>query len=423
MRVQLLLTGNEIMAGDTIDSNSSRIALQLKELGVPVYRRVTIGDDPGLLVDEIRQLSTGSDLLIVNGGLGPTVDDLTAEALAEACGTEIVEHPDALAHLQDWCQRRGFAINKANYKQTMLPEGCDIVPNPNGSAVGFRVVLNNCMIICTPGVPSELSHMLEHAIIPLIREHFTVERAHSVRRIRLFGLGESALQQLIDDNFPDWPAEVMLGFRANLPILELKLEVEGEDRLALRDQWEKNILDLIGDYVIGENDDELPGVVVRELARQSIKITLAESCTGGRIAAQLTSVPGASAVFEAGFVTYADSIKHSQLGVGTDILEQHGAVSEPVVLEMAEGALDRSGADLAVAVSGIAGPDGGTDEKPVGTVWIAWGRRGELQTRKMRYRVGRELFQVLVTATALDLVRRTLFAITAEPRYFRDRKA
>ena len=321
MRVQLLLTGNEIMAGDTIDSNSSSIARHLKDLGISVYRRVTIGDDAGLLVDEIRQLSKDSDLLIVNGGLGPTVDDLTAEMLARASGTRLTEHPDALAHLQNWCRKRGFAINKANAKQTMLPEGCEIVPNPNGSAVGFRMMLNDCMVICTPGVPSELNYMLKHAIVPLISDNFLIEHAHAVRRLRLFGLGESALQQLIDDNFPDWPAEIMLGFRANLPIVELKLEVEGEDWLPLRDQWEKKILELVSDYVIGQDDDEIQGLVVRELTRQSLKITLAESCTGGRIASQLTSVPGASAVFEAGFVSYSNSIKHSQLGVSKVVLE------------------------------------------------------------------------------------------------------
>ncbi len=423
MRIQLLLTGNEIMAGDTIDSNSAVIAHHLQEIGLIVYRRVTIGDDPGLLVNEIQQLSRDSDLLIVNGGLGPTIDDLTAEALAEACGTELRENPEAVKHLEEWCEKRGFKTNKANFKQTILPDGCVIVPNPNGSAVGFRVMLNECMVICTPGVPGELAHMLEHAIIPLIIKEFSIEPARMTRRLRLFGLGESTLQQLIDDNFPDWPAEVALGFRANLPILELKLGVSSKSLLPVRDQWEERIEALVGDYILGYDNDDLAGVVVREMTRQGLKIALAESCTGGRIASQITGVSGASAVFEAGFVTYSNKAKHSQLGVRNTTIEEHGEVSEEVVREMAHGALDKSGADLAVAVSGIAGPDGGTKDKPVGTVWIAWGQRGHIQAQKMRYRMGRKMFQALVTATALDLVRRSLSGITNEPRYFRDRKA
>jgi nicotinamide-nucleotide amidase len=284
-------------------------------------------------------------------------------------------------------------------------------------------MLNECMVICTPGVPGELAHMLEHAIIPLIKKIFSIEPARMTRRLRLFGLGESTLQQLIDDNFPDWPAEVALGFRANLPILELKLGVSSKSLLPVRDQWEERIEALVGDYILGYDNDDLAGVVVRELTRQRLKIALAESCTGGRIASQITGVSGASAVFEAGFVTYSNKAKHSQLGVRNTTIEEHGEVSEEVVREMAHGALDKSGADLAVAVSGIAGPDGGTKEKPVGTVWIAWGQRGHIQTQKMRYRMGRKMFQALVTATALDLVRRSLAGITNEPRYFRDRKA
>lgn len=423
MRIQLLLTGNELMAGDTVDSNSSAIAQRLGRHGLQIYRKVTIGDDVQLLCDEIRHMSRHSDVLIINGGLGPTIDDLTAETLALAAGLPLEQHPAAMAHLEQWCARRKYALNEANRKQAMLPAGVDIIPNASGSAVGFMLRFNDCDIYCTPGVPSELFGMLDDSIIDDILHRAGDIDPVQISRFKMFGIGESGLQQLLSDRFPDWPEALELGFRAGLPLLEVKLTTRSSAHSALQTEWTQKLLAVVGDYIIGRDDTNLAQSVVQGLNDKGVQLCTAESCTGGRIAAQLVEIAGASQVFEAGFVTYSDAIKQSALGVSAATLAQHGAVSEAVVLEMAAGAAQRSGAEFAIAVSGIAGPEGGSEDKPVGTVWLAWGRANALRARALHIPGSRDFFQTLVTALALDLTRRSLYGIDAEPRYFAERSA
>jgi nicotinamide-nucleotide amidase len=421
-RVQLLLTGNEIMSGDTVDSNSAMIAKRLDELAIPIYRKVTVGDDPQLLQAELAAMSADADLVIVNGGLGPTIDDLTAEILAAVAGVELAEHPDAVAHLQRWCAGRNLALNAANLKQAMLPAGCRIVDNPIGSAVGFEMPVAGCRIICTPGVPSELRAMLDLIVADLAGQlQRPVER--DILRLQTFGLGESSAQQIISDHIPDWPKEVELGFRAGAPQMEIKLSVNRAADLPARDHCREQLASLFGDHIIGDGDTLLAAQVLALLRERGATLTTAESCTGGLIASMLTQIPGASDAFHAGFVTYANRIKHQVLGVTDADLQTHGAVSEEVVRAMALGALERAEADYAIAVSGIAGPDGGSEDKPVGTVWLAWGTRDNLRTRCLCWPVERSLFQTMVAAAGLDMIRRLLLGIDGEPRYFRQRRA
>ena len=420
-RVQLLLTGNEIMSGDTIDSNSALIARRLGELAISVYRKVTVGDDVELLASEMATMADAADLLIVNGGLGPTIDDLTAEVLARVTGVGIEQHPQALAHLEDWCGRRRLSLNAANLKQAMLPAGATIIPNPIGSAVGFELNIGTCRVLCTPGVPGELAAMLDGIVADLAsRLERPVER--NILRLQTFGLGESTAQQMISDAFPDWPEEVELGFRAGAPQMEIKLAVNRASALPIRQRCREQLEELFGDHIIGEGDCMLAGRVLELLRERGATLTTAESCTGGLIASMLTRIPGSSEAFHAGFVTYANPIKHSVLGVDLATLEREGAVSEPVVRQMALGAMERSGADYAIAVSGIAGPDGGSEDKPVGTVWLAWGSREAIRTCCLRWPVERTLFQTMVAAAGLDMIRRTLLGIDSESRYFGQRR-
>jgi len=421
-RVQLLLTGNEIMSGDTVDSNSAMIAKRLDELAIGIYRKVTVGDDPALLQQELTAMAANADLIIVNGGLGPTVDDLTAEILAAAAKVSLQEHPQAIAHLQQWCAGRNLELNAANLKQAMLPEGCQIVDNPIGSAVGFEMNMDGCRIICTPGVPSELAAMLDIIVASLAAEREQpVER--NIMRLQTFGLGESSAQQIISDNIPDWPASVELGFRAGAPQMEIKLSINSNAALDARQRCRGHIEDLFGDHVIGEGDTLLAARVLDLLRQRGETLTTAESCTGGLIASMLTRIAGSSDGLHAGFVTYANDIKQAVLNVPQDDLDTHGAVSEQVVRAMALGALEKSGADHAIAVSGIAGPGGGSADKPVGTVWLAWGSSDKLRTRCLCWPVERSLFQTMIAAAGLDMIRRSLLGIDEEPRYFRQRKA
>ncbi|MEP4486972.1 MAG: CinA family nicotinamide mononucleotide deamidase-related protein [Halioglobus sp.] len=420
--VQVLLTGNEIMSGDTIDSNSAMIAQRLSELAISVHRKVTVGDDKDLLAQELLAMTQSADLVIVNGGLGPTVDDLTAEILAEVAGVAVTEHPDALAHLHRWCAQRNLPLNDANYKQAILPEGCTLIDNPIGSAVGFELTINGCRVLCTPGVPSELRVMLDWIIEDL---GAALERPsqRNILRLQTFGLGESSAQQLIADHIGDWPDSVELGFRAGAPQMEIKLTIDETAAAAQQQDCRRKLESLFGDHIIGEGDSQLADVVLELLTQRNQTIATAESCTGGLIASMLTRVPGSSAGFHAGFVTYSNDMKTSLLGVDGDLLAEHGAVSEPVVIAMAEGAITRANANYAIAVSGIAGPDGGTADKPVGTVWLAWGSHGSIRTRCLCWPVERTLFQTMIAAAGLDMIRRTLLGIDDEPRYFSQRNA
>jgi nicotinamide-nucleotide amidase len=422
LQVQLLLTGNEIMSGDTVDSNSAMIARRLSELAIGVHRKVTVGDDVELLKGELAAMAADADLVIVNGGLGPTVDDLTAEILAAVAGVGIEEHPTAVAHLEKWCGRRNLQLNAANMKQAMLPAGAVIVDNPIGSAVGFELMLGDCRVICTPGVPGELAAMLDGILDSLAQQlERPVER--DILRLQTFGLGESTAQQMISDAYPDWPAEVDLGFRAGAPQMEIKLSIDKASAVPVQQRCREQLEQLFGDHIIGEGDTQLAQRVLELLRDNGKTLTTAESCTGGLIASMLTRIPGSSESFHAGFVTYANHIKESVLGVNPETLEDKGAVNEEVVIQMAEGAMARSGADYAIAVSGIAGPDGGTADKPVGSVWLAWGQAGQIRTRGLCWPVERSLFQTMIAAAGLDMIRRSLLGIDEEPRYFAQRRA
>lgn len=422
MRLNLLLTGNELMTGDTLDSNSAMIAQLCFDQGMLVALKSTIPDGMNILVSEITRLTQGADVLIVNGGLGPTSDDLTAEALAKVLGLPLEVHPQAMAHLEAWSVQRNYPLSEANKKQAFLPKGIELIANESGSAVGFKAKHNGCLIMCTPGVPHELKTMLRKEILPELRQMLPDNIQPKRVRYRIFGFGESNLQQAIHEQFPDWPAEIELGFRASMPLLELKLKVDRKEDHPLLDIWQTRVEALLGAHIVTQDERSLAEVVVNLLAEQELKITCAESCTGGKIASMITEVNGASKVFEAGFVTYANHIKSSVVGVSESTLVEHGAVSEEVVREMLAGALKASSADLGVAVSGVAGPSGGSDEKPVGTVWLAWGSLQKMYAHQFYFPGNRLFFQKIVSALALDLIRRELLNLDEAADYFQTRR-
>lgn len=416
-KVALLMTGNEIMSGDTVDSNSAELAQALGARGITVREKVTVGDDRSLLLAALERLSGENDLLIVNGGLGPTSDDLTAEIIAELSQQPLTESADAKQHVEQWCQRRGIQPNSANLKQAWLPQRCELVANPIGSAVGFALAVGRCLIITTPGVPSEMRAMIPEVVERSIG-HIGGSECQRIR-LQTFGMGESTVQQLIHEHCPDWPAEVTLGFRAGMPQLELKLTIDDPAHRPQQQQCLAQLQRLLGDHIIGSDDATLAAALQRALRDQGLRVTAAESCTGGLIASMITREAGASAVFEAGYVTYSNGAKHDLLGVSEQSLEREGAVSESVVLQMLSGALSTSGADVGVSVSGIAGPEGGSDDKPVGTVWLAWGSATQQHTRRLVIPGKRAVFQSLVAALAIDLLRRFVLALPAEPHYIK----
>ena len=416
-KVALLLTGNELMSGDTVDSNSSRIAISLGERQIAISKKITVGDDQELLRESLRALCQDAGVVIINGGLGPTEDDLTAEVVADVLGERLTDHPKAIKHLEEWCEKRGLELNASNLKQAHLPESADIVDNPIGSAVGFAVEIGESLVITTPGVPVELTAML-----PEIGQR-VAQRVGSgttyIRRLQTFGIGESTIQELVNERNQDWPEGVVLGFRSGLPQLELKLQVDDEALLEKRDQAEQLLLELIGDHVIGEDSDQLAMALQRVLVEKRMTLTTAESCTGGLIASLITKEAGSSQVFGAGFVTYANTAKQQVLHVSEDSINSHGAVSEGVVRAMLLGALTKANADIGIAVSGVAGPGGGSEDKPVGTVWLAWGTRDKNNAIRLQIPGSRERFQILVAAIGLDLMRRQLLELPPIPHYIK----
>jgi nicotinamide-nucleotide amidase len=416
-KVALLLTGNELMSGDTVDSNSSRIAIALGERQIAISKKITVGDDQELLRESLRALCQDAGVVIINGGLGPTEDDLTADVVADVLGERLTDHPKAIKHLEEWCEKRGLELNASNLKQALLPESADIVDNSTGSAVGFAVEIGESLVITTPGVPVELTAML-----PEIGQR-VAQRVGSgttyIRRLQTFGIGESTIQELVNERNQDWPEGVVLGFRSGLPQLELKLQVDDEALLEKRDQAEQLLLELIGDHVIGEDSDQLAMALQRVLVEKRMTLTTAESCTGGLIASLITKEAGSSQVFGAGFVTYANTAKQQVLHVSEDTINSHGAVSEGVVRAMLLGALTKANADIGIAVSGVAGPGGGSEDKPVGTVWLAWGTKDKNEAIRLQIPGSRERFQILVAAIGLDLMRRQLLELPSIPHYIK----
>ena len=348
---------------------------------------------------------------------GPTEDDLTADVVADVLGERLTDHPKAIKHLEEWCAKRGLELNASNLKQALLPESADIVDNPIGSAVGFAVEIGESLVITTPGVPVELTAML-----PEIGQR-VAQRVGSgttyIRRLQTFGIGESTIQELVNERNQDWPEGVVLGFRSGLPQLELKLQVDDEALLEKRDQAEQLLLELIGDHVIGEDSDQLAMALQRVLVEKRMTLTTAESCTGGLIASLITKEAGSSQVFGAGFVTYANTAKQQVLHVSEDTINSHGAVSEGVVRAMLLGALTKANADIGIAVSGVAGPGGGSEDKPVGTVWLAWGTKDNNDAIRLQIPGSRERFQILVAAIGLDLMRRQLLELPPIPHYIK----
>lgn len=430
MRISALMTGNELMSGDTVDSNSARIAEAIQPMGLTLFEKITLGDDFYRLCHAIKTLAERSDILMINGGLGPTDDDLTAAVLAHVCNRPLRTNDNALSHLQSWAESRGIPnLNQANLKQTLLPEGCEIIPNPVGSAVGIHLQWHDCTIFATPGVPSELSAMLRETLTPYIKQRLGGNALPQIKRLRLFGMGESTIQQQLteqiysDPQYDAWSRMMELGFRVQAPLVEVKIipKMVDADLVSERDDALQTMADklhtLFNHYIIGFNDDTLQSVLVEQLQKSQKKLVTAESCTGGLIAARITEIPGSSQVYEGSWVTYSNELKSSALNVPTETLNSVGAVSKEVVIAMAQNALAQSQADYAIAVSGVAGPSGGTPDKPVGTVWIAWGDRTNIEAEKLIFKAPRKVFQSFIAATALDLIRRKNLNILDRPRY------
>jgi len=405
MRVEIINTGTELLLGHVTNTHLGFLAQSLFSLGLRVERQVTVPDGVAI-AGALKDAMDRADLIVVTGGLGPTSDDVTREATAEAFGLELIFHPDILDGIAAKFAARRLQMNELQRAQAMVPHGGVVLENNFGTAPGLIVRNDRTVAVLLPGPPGELRPMWENGALPWLREHFAarLQPLHEVI-LRVLGMGETRVQLEVEKEILAL-GPVEIGYCARPGEVDLRLI--GPDA-GLVDQAAALARGKLGDAIYAQDAETLEQAVVR-LARAGRKtVATAESCTGGLVAGRITNVPGSSAMFRYGWVTYADEAKTAELGVPAELLDQHGAVSAEVAQAMAEGALRAASAHVAVAVTGIAGPDGGTDEKPVGLVYFGLARRGgETVTLKRNLSPVRATFRGMAAQIALDLVRRAL---------------
>lgn len=407
LTVEILSTGDELLTGQVVDTNSAWLMDRLWDLGLMVRRKTLVGDDRSDLRDAIAETTARADVVVMSGGMGPTEDDLTSEAVAALLGVPLELHEPSLRAIEERFRQFGRVITPNNARQARFPRGADVLPNRFGSAPGFGMRVGRATLFCLPGVPSEFKGLCEEAVIPRIASR--LGDVPAARLLKLIGVPEShadeAMRPVMDD-----PAnrDVHFGFRAHWPEVHLKWSVPGPDAARRADAIAARVRVLFGDRVWGEGKEELPELVVARLSARGERLAVGESCTGGLVAELVTRVPGASAVFELGVVAYANTMKGRTLGVPDDLLAAHGAVSEQVARALAEGARRVAGADWGIGITGIAGPTGGTPEKPVGTVHMAIAGRVATSAVGRLYRGDRERIRRHAALEALDLLRRAL---------------
>lgn len=408
MHIELLTTGTELLLGTTQNTHGEWVGQRLFSLGLRLGRQMTVPDGPPV-VDALREGVARADVLLVTGGLGPTSDDLTREALAEVLDLEMIEDEAAVRTIDAFFASRGRPMAEANRKQAMAPVGADILANPNGTAPGLYVPPrlsgeHQCGVFLLPGPPREMYPMFEAEVVPRLEALTGIEAPPDIVELKFVGIGESDFHQGIDDKL-EAVEGLEHGYCARLGEVDLRLIGES----AVVEAGRKIAEEAFARNLVSDDGATLEEVIVRTLNGQEKSVATAESCTGGLIANRITNVSGSSDVFGYGFVTYANEAKRDLIGVSWDDLLEHGAVSEPVARQMAEGALRVAGSDIAVAVTGIAGPTGGSEEKPVGTVYLGLALAGE-ETKVIRqfHPRSREAFKWTVSQSALDLVRRAL---------------
>jgi nicotinamide-nucleotide amidase len=403
----VLSIGTELTRGELINSNAAWLSEQLTELGFEVVEQLTIDDDVPRIVDSLRQLSTRHKVLVSTGGLGPTTDDLTTEAVAKAMGVPLVRDHASVDRIRALFTARGRVMSPSNEKQADFPRDAEVLPNELGTAPGFGVSLNGCRMFFTPGVPREMKHLWSERILPRVAG--LVERTSHQIHLRTFGWPESQLGERLEGVEAAFPG-VTIGYRAHFPEIELKVLARAGDAPgaeALAERAADEVKRRVGDIIFGDREDSFAGAVGRTLRDRGLTLAVAESCTGGLVGSMLTSVPGSSDYLLFDAVVYSNSAKTSVLGVGEETLRAYGAVSEETAIAMVHGVLRVSSADLGVSITGIAGPGGGTDEKPVGTVWIAVGSSaGAMFARQFSFRGSREWVRTVSAYTALKMVQK-----------------
>ena len=402
---ELISVGTEILLGDILNTDAQFLSIELAKLGISVIHQSTVGDNRERLLAQLKEAAERSDIIILSGGLGPTPDDLTKEVCCEFFGKKMFLHEPTVEKIKTYFSTKGMKMAQNNLKQAMLPKDCVIFPNDNGTAPGMAIEKDGVHILVLPGPPRELKPMFRNCAVPYLMQ-FSDQIIVS-HNIRTFGIGESLMAERVNDLFDAENPTVAPYAKDGEALLRVtamaRTKEEAENLCKPVINEIKNRLD---GFVYGVDYTCIEEAVIEKLKEKHMKVATAESCTGGLIAKRITDVPGASEVFDCGIISYANEIKHRVLGVSEDDLNKYGAVSEPVARQMARGALKVSGADIAVSVTGIAGPDSDSTKKPVGLVYIGLADRDNVWVRELRTsRKDRSYNRYVSASNALNMIR------------------
>lgn len=409
MKVSILNIGDELLIGQVVNTNASAISKMLISAGMDVVEVVVCADDRTAILNNLNRLNSTNDAVLMTGGLGPTKDDITKKVLCEFYDSHLVENQTALDNVKRIFEARGYELTPINRQQSWVPECCTVINNVMGTAPCMWFERDGKVVVSMPGVPFEMENLMRTEVLPRLQQHFRT--GHIVNKnILVQGIGESFLSDLIEPWELALPQYMRLAYLPQAGMVKLRITAHGDNRdrldAAIADEVKK-LYSLAGQYIVGEDLETLPEAVARLMESNNITLATAESCTGGTIASKLTAIAGASAYFKGGVVAYSNEVKMCALGVQHDTLEKFGAVSEQTAREMAEGARQRLSTDFAVATTGIAGPAGGTPDKPVGTVWIAVAGPNGTETRLKKFgddrlrtieRTANEVFSMLINA-------------------------
>lgn len=407
MKAEIITIGDEILIGQIVDTNSAWMAEQLNLNGIEVYQVTSVHDDHSHILQALADAERRTDLVLLTGGLGPTKDDITKKALCDYFGCGMRLDLPTLGHVVDLLSKRNIKINQLNHDQALVPEVAEALHNANGTAPGMWFEKNDTIFVAMPGVPYEMTGIMEDQVLPRLRQNGKVRSIYH-QTVLVYGIPESMLAERLEPWETALPPFVKLAYLPSQLMIRLRLSAYGTSMEQLKPEVERQVRlleQIIPDHIFGYNNDTLSAITGKLLTAAGTMVAVAESCTGGYIAHQYTAVPGSSAYFKGGVVAYSNDVKMNLLGVKSETLETFGAVSRETATEMVLGVKKALGTDYAIATTGIAGPDGGSPEKPVGTVWIAVSGRHETLTECFRFQHNRERNIQRSAQTALNMLR------------------
>ena len=407
MKAEIITIGDEILIGQIVDTNSAWMSEQLNLHGIEVHQITSVHDNHNHILEAFANAEKNADLVLITGGLGPTKDDITKKVLCEYFECDLVINERVLQHVSDMLIRRNVKVNQLNKDQALVPEKCTVLHNSNGTAPGMWFEKNDTIFVSMPGVPFEMEGIMSEEILPRLQANGKAKSIHH-QTVLVYGIPESMLAEKIETWEEALPSFIKLAYLPSQLMIRLRLSAYGVDPDLLKDEVDSQIEKLktiIPENIFGYGNDSLAGVVGKMLAKNAKTLAVAESCTGGNIAHIFTSNPGSSAYFKGAIVAYSNEIKTSLLEVKQETLALHGAVSEEVATEMALGAKKILKSDYAIATTGIAGPDGGTSEKPVGTVWIAAAGKQNVIVKRYNFAHNRERNILRSSQSAINMLR------------------